>query len=314
MPQISIIIPVYNAEKTLRRCLDSILRQEYRDYEIIIINDGSKDRSEDVVLEYYKKTDRIRYFIKPNSGVADTRNYGLNVALGDYIVFVDADDYVKASIFTDIEEYLEQGVELIKWKSILIDNEGKPLEKIDGPVFAETTGENGFNKLCFEDVFLDALWVYAIKRSIFIENNLKFQSDTFHEDFGLLPLIIVKAKSMVSINKYNYYYVQTENSIMRGSDNSKESKKAYDSLKQYDIINETIKSYDIKELTKENIRLFCTNTIISKVNLLSKDDKKEYIKQIKKRKMTKNIKVRNIKQLIKRIILSINIKLYLKLK
>ena len=314
MPKISIIIPVYNAEDTIERCINSILKQKYSDYEIILINDGSKDNSEKIILSYAEKNNSIKYISKENSGVADTRNYGIEKATGDYIIFVDSDDYVKDTIFTDISEYLDKGVELIKWKGVLVDETGNEISKIDGPVFEETTGEDGFNKLYSKGTFIDALWVYAIKRSIFKENNFKFTTNTYHEDFGLLPLIIVKAKSMVSIEKYNYFYVQTKTSIMRGNEYQKEVKKAYDSLQQYDNINRGIKEYNIDNYTKENIRLFCTNTILLKIERLNKEDQKEYIKQIKKRKMIKNIKARNFRQLIKKIILNININLYLKMR
>ena len=314
MPKLSIIIPVYNAENTLRKCLDSILEQNYTDYEIILVNDGSQDSSEKIILEYAKENNKIKYISKENSGVADSRNIGVKNATGEYIVFVDSDDYVKNTIFTDIESYLEKGIELIKWKGILVNKDGKEISKMQGPCFEETTGENGFNKLYSEDVFIDTLWLYAIKRNIFIENDFKFETNTYHEDFGLLPLIIVKAKTMVSIDKYNYFYVQTENSIMRGNDYKKTLKKAYDSLLQYDNIIKKIENYNIEKKTKENIKIFCTNTILLKIETLEERDKKDFIAQIKKRKMIRNIKIRNIKQLIKRILLSINIELYLKLR
>lgn len=314
MPKLSIIIPVYNAENTLRKCLDSILEQNYTDYEIILVNDGSQDSSEKIILEYEKENNKIKYISKENSGVADSRNIGVKNATGEYIVFVDSDDYVKNTIFTDIESYLEKGIELIKWKGILVNKDGKEISKMQGPCFEETTGENGFNILYSEDVFIDTLWLYAIKRNIFIENDFKFETNTYHEDFGLLPLIIVKAKTMVSIDKYNYFYVQTENSIMRGNDYRKTLKKAYDSLLQYDNIIKKIENYNIEKKTKENIKIFCTNTILLKIETLEERDKKDFIAQIKKRKMIRNIKIRNIKQLIKRILLSINIELYLKLR
>lgn len=314
MPKISIIIPVYNSEKTIERCLDSIINQPYQDYEIIIINDGSKDNSEKIILEYKKNNSKIKYFLKENSGVADTRNFGIEKAAGDYIIFIDSDDYIKDTLFTDISEYLSEEIELIKWKGIIVDENRNEINRISGPIFKKTTGEEGFNILYSSDIFIDALWVYAIKRTIFTENNFRFTTNTYHEDFGLLPLIIVKAKSMISIDKYNYFYVQTQNSIMRGINYKRDLKKAYDSLEQYDNINVAISKYDLKDITKENIRLFCTNTILLKIETLNKKDKNEYIKEIKNRKMIKNIKVRNFKQLLKKIILNINIKLYLKIR
>ncbi len=104
------------------------------------------------------------------------------------------------------------------------------------------------------------------------------------------------------------------NSIMRGNDYQKTLKKAKDSLLQYDKIIQKLENYDISKQTKENVKLFCTNTILLKIEQLKKEDQREYIEQIKKRKMIKNIKIRNLKQFIKKVLLLINIKLYLKMR
>lgn len=104
------------------------------------------------------------------------------------------------------------------------------------------------------------------------------------------------------------------NSIMRGNDYQKTLKKAKDSLLQYDKIIQKLENYDISKQTKENVKLFCTNTILLKIEQLKKEDQREYIKQIRKRKMIKNIKIRNLKQFIKKVLLLINIKLYLKMR
>ena len=176
-----------------------------------------------------------------------------------------------------------------------------------------TSGEDAFNKLCFTDKYLDTLWSYIIKKSLFIDNNLYFEKGRFHEDFGLLPLLILKAKKMVSLDDYVYYYVQTDNSIMREKNINKTIKKAKDALYHYDNILNTIKKYNLSEITKENVRIYLTNAILLKVTELNGKEQKWYIKELKNRKIYKNIKVRNIKQLIKKILLFLNIKLYLKL-
>ena len=103
-------------------------------------------------------------------------------------------------------------------------------------------------------------------------------------------------------------------SIMRGNSYEKTLKKAKDSLVQYDKITKQLEAFEISKQTKENIKLFCTNAILLKVESLKKEDQKEYIAQIKKRKMIRNIKIRNLKQLVKKIVLFINIKLYLKMR
>ena len=145
-------------------------------------------------------------------------------------------------------------------------------------------------------------------------NFFKFAKNLYHEDFGLIPLIILKAKTYISTNICGYNYVQTSNSITRTKNYEKTIKKLYDLLIHYDNIINSIKSYDIQSKTKENVKIFCTNSILLKINDLEKKDRKKFIKEIRKRKMTKNIKVRNLKQLVKRIILEINIPLYLKIR
>lgn len=96
-PKISVIVPVYNAEKYLNRCIDSILAQTFTDFELLLINDGSKDKSGDICDEYAAKESRIRVFHKKNGGASSARNVGLNNAKGEYICFCDADDFVEAN-------------------------------------------------------------------------------------------------------------------------------------------------------------------------------------------------------------------------
>ena len=235
MKKISVIIPVYNTEKYLRRCFDSVIAQDYKNLEIVIINDGSEDNSEQIINEYKKKyPELISYYKKENSGVADTRNFGIEKAQGDYIMFLDSDDYIDRALLKTLEEYVNKNIDLIKFKLQRANEEGKTLEIVSGATFEKTTGEDGFNKLYSTDVLLDSPCVYLIKKEIFVKNSLKFAVGTEHEDFGLVPFIIVLAQTMVSINFYGYYYVQSDNSITRNENYTKTIKKAYDALKHYD--------------------------------------------------------------------------------
>ena len=94
MPKVSIIVPVYNAENAIERCIDSILNQEYQDFELLLIDDGSKDRSPEILDRRAAEDDRVVVIHKPNSGVSDTRNTGIDKAQGTYIQFLDADDWI----------------------------------------------------------------------------------------------------------------------------------------------------------------------------------------------------------------------------
>lgn len=93
-PLISVIVPVYNVEQYLRQCLDSILNQTYPEIEVLLINDGSTDASDEICREYAERDNRIRYFVKENGGLSDARNYALDRAEGEYVTFVDSDDFL----------------------------------------------------------------------------------------------------------------------------------------------------------------------------------------------------------------------------
>jgi len=288
--------------------------QQNENFEVLIINDGSTDNSEQIIKEYIEKSNNIRFISKENTGVADTRNLGIKEATGKYILFLDADDYIDDKLLEDLETFIENDIDLIKFKLKKVDSKGNYIEKINGPVFEIISGEEGFNKLYSTDVLLDSPCLYLIKKELFVNNNLWFKENTYHEDFGLIPLLIIKAKSMVSTEYYYYYYVQSENSIVRNDDYNKTLKRVYDTLIHYDNMINYVENNNLKEQTIDNIKSYYTNAIILKIEELEPKNKNIFIKEIKKKNIFKNIKVRNIKQLLKKILLLINVRLYLKIK
>lgn len=311
MAKVSVIVPVYNTEKYVERCLDSLIHQTRKDeMEIIVVNDGSTDNSEEIIKKY---REQVKYYAKENEGIAKTRNFGIEKATSEYIMFVDSDDYIEPTLIEKLKPYMDQKIDLIKFKLQKVDEKGKIIEKVGGPVFEKVTGEEAFEKLFSEDVLLDSPCVYVIKKELFTQYNFQFRR-TYHEDFGLIPLIILVAKSVVSTNYYLYSYVQVENSITRNEDYEKTIKRMEDVLGHYDNMIQTIEELELSQKAKENIRIYYTNAILLKLNELKEKDKNYYIKQIKLRRFDKNIKARNGKQLLKKILLKINIKLYLKLR
>lgn len=314
MVKISVIVPIYNVEKQLNRCVESLLRQKIQQIQIILVNDGATDNSGKIAQEYAKKfPDKILYLEKENGGLSDARNYGIEHAMGEYLTFVDSDDYISDNLYEDLEKYLEQDYDMIKFKIEKVDENGNKILENYTPIFADKTGEEAFEILYKSDELTEVAWGYVYKRKMWIENNFKFAKGMFHEDFGLIPLVILKANKVASTNIMGYYYVQTSSSITRGKPETI-YKRAEDLLKHYDNMIETIKGYNISNESRENIKIYYTNCILLNVNNLDKKDKNKYIKEIKKRKMTENIKARNFKQLLKKIILRINIKLYLKIR
>ncbi len=314
MKKLSIIVPVYNTEKHLKKCFDSIINQNNSEIEVVVINDGSTDNSETIIKEYTDKyKDIFKYYKKDNTGVADTRNFGIEKATGEYLMFLDSDDYIDKKLYDNIKKYIDENVELIKYKMQRVDENDKLLEIVPGATFDEITGEEGFNRLYGTDVLLDSPCVYVIKKDIFDRNNLKFKVGTEHEDFGLIPFVIVLAKSMVSTNFYGYYYVQSQGSLMRNEIYQKTIKRVYDALGHYDNAKEYSQKINISKLTHDNIMIYYTNAVILKARDLKEEDRKKYLQELNKRKVFKNIKVRNLKQMIKKILLMMDMNLYLKL-
>ena len=138
-PKISVIIPVYNAESTLRRCVDSVLAQTFTDFECLLINDGSKDRSGEICDEYAAGDSRIRVFHKENGGVSSARNLGLDNATGEWIAFVDSDDWVGEKYLESFSEYLDadliiSGFQSVNKNEIVANRES---EYIDGGLYLD---------------------------------------------------------------------------------------------------------------------------------------------------------------------------------
>ncbi len=311
MAKVSVIVPVYNTGKYVERCLNSLLNQTIKDeVEIIVVNDGSTDNSEEMIKKY---SEQVKYYAKENEGIAKTRNFGIEKATSEYIMFVDSDDYIEPTLIEKLKPYMDQQMDLIKFKLQKVDEKGNIIEKIGGPVFDKVTGEEAFSKLYSEDVLLDSPCIYVMKKELFTKYNFQFKQ-TYHEDFGLIPLIILVAKSVVSTNYYLYSYVQVENSITRNEDYEKTIKRMEDVLRHYDNMIQTIETLTSSKRAKEDIKIYYTNAILLKLNELKEEDKNYYIKQMKQRRFDKNIKARNGKQLLKKILLKIDIRLYLKLR
>ena len=334
MSKVSIIVPVYNTGDKLKKCLDSLVNQTIKDIEIIIINDGSTDNSEKIIKEYianYKKQKQydskenenktknnssednnsveIEFYSKENEGIAKTRNYGIEKANSDYILFVDSDDYIDLKLVEKLLPYIEQDIDLIKFKLQRVNENGEILEKTDGPVFEKTTGQEGFNKLYSQDVLLDSPCVYLIKKELFKKNNFTFKR-TYHEDFGLIPLIIMKADVVNSISYKGYNYYQRQGSTMNSMAYEKAKRKVSDMYYFYKVLE---LEADKMKCNTTVFKSFITNSMILKITELNNKDYHEYLKKLKKDKAFDNILADSFPRKIKKICLKISPKLFWKI-
>lgn len=214
-PILSIIIPVYNAEKFLSRCIDSILSQSFTDYELLLIDDGSKDDSGTICDEYAAKDDRIRVFHKENGGVSSARNLGLDNAKGEWISFVDADDeilpngfQVMADGFSDEVGMVMAGFQECENGEVLVDTSTL---NIQGEIISIQKAL--LMQYDFHGIYMGYPWGRLYKRSIVTDNNLLFDEHiAIKEDTLFVVSYLCKCKKNVfytSVPVYNYLIVST---------------------------------------------------------------------------------------------------------
>ncbi|MBQ9071775.1 MAG: glycosyltransferase [Bacilli bacterium] len=301
MIKYSIIIPIYNTEKFLKKCIDSVINQTLKDYEIILVNDGSKDNSEKIVKDYLKKYGNIKYIKQENKGLSVARNIGVKNAQGEYILFLDSDDYLNKDLLFNLSK-VKNDPELIRYQ-VNIVYEDKEKAYLESP-FKNLNGESAFNKISSYK-YVELACLYAIKRKFYINNNYIFKEGLYHEDFGLIPRIIIESQSVTSIEYVGYNYIQRDNSIMNNSNYNKECKKAFDILEHYSYLIES------KKASKTYLS-FIANSVILKAKALNKKDYEIYINKLKEMKVFDNILTDTFIRKLKKMLMKFNLSLYLK--
>lgn len=205
-PKLSIIVPIYNAETYLDKCLRSILSQSFGDFELILVDDGSSDASWAICSEYSAKDVRIRIVRKQNGGVSSARNLGLSLVRGDYVAFVDSDDTVSSDAFQNMQFLLDdQSIDLLEFPvSVFCNTSAAYMWKVkQGHAFG---GEAVFRHWVTGKGYLHAyLWNKIYKRTLF--DGISFPEGLNYEDVYILPLLLRKATHAYfsSMGLYNYY-------------------------------------------------------------------------------------------------------------
>lgn len=308
----SIIVPVYNVEKYIRKCLESILNQSYNNFEVIVVNDGSLDNSQAIIDEYTSRDERFQSYIKKNGGLSDARNYGLQHVTGDYLLFVDSDDYIAKDLLLNIKKALDKGeTDLVAFNSIACDDDGNELSKRDILEYCNLSINDAIKDLVTRP-FVETAWIYCYKFDFWQRNKFHYKKDMLHEDFGLTPLILYKANTISSINYFGYYYIQRSNSITKTRDYEKTLKKVDDFYKQYTDSVELL-SKKPKSRKKEVLITYMSECMILKLRELNDYDYKKYVKKIRINKIVSNISPYNFKKIIKKTVALVSPKLYIKL-
>lgn len=311
MVKFSIIVPVYNVEKYIDNCLSSILNQTYSNYEVIVVNDGTKDNSQDIIDKYVKQDKRFLSFIKENGGLSDARNYGISKATGDYFILVDSDDSINEDLLYKLNEEIEKNdVQLIKFGIAKVMDDGS-CEDETCDVVSNLPGSEIFDSLLKKSLFVTA-WSYAYKMEYWKENKFEYSYGRIHEDFGLTPYVVIKASRMSVIDYVGYNYYVRDNSIMTNNSNEKLKKKNEDMLYFFDLHMERIDNEKIDENIKKFYKSYIANALINRCVLLNDDLLKEYMNELKKRNVSKYLMNDTLGRKIKKMIFKLFPMFYVK--
>lgn len=214
-PIISVIIPVYKAEKYLHRCLNSVLTQTFRDIEILLINDGSPDKSGEICEEYAARDSRVKVFHKENGGVSSARNLGIKKAVGEWITFVDADDWLEPNVLSIVEDisvnstsdFIQYGYQRVR-NSVVITEKYLPKQ----PIHISSDIYNNAN------YYHCAICGYFIKNRTIRENAIQFPINIkYGEDQAFILKVLLLSNSCYVSNLYGYNYFDNPSSAMNAS-------------------------------------------------------------------------------------------------
>lgn len=278
-PFFSVIVPIYNVENYLAKCLDSILAQTYTDFELLLINDGSTDKSREIAEQYAsRERERISLIHQQNAGQSVARNKGLQIAKGEYIVFVDSDDRLQKDALAYYAKHLkDKNIDIIYTEFSMISDEGKELGRqkfwFDMDRFGGSI-ESGETLLCSlyqkKAVLFTYLWQGAIKKTFLESNNITLREYIYSEDilFGLSCFSC--AKEVFISPKYFYEYRQSLVSTTRGAFDDEKNIKH---IKSYLIVIEEI--YKLAQTNPFNVSnevicfyFRCIRTLLKRISRL----------------------------------------------
>ena len=267
--KVSVIVPVYNVEKYIDKCLDSLVNQTLKELEIIIVNDGSPDNSEKIIKKYLKKYNNIKYFVKENGGLSSARNYGLKYVTGEYIAFIDSDDYVSNDMYEKMYfKAKENNFDMVVCDINYVYND--KIEIVNSGIKKDTND--------IKSTYLNihpAAWNKIFKKDLF-ENNIYFKEGVWFEDVEFIYRLLPYVKSIGVIHEAYNYYINREGSITNTV-----NKKIYDYIYNMNGIVDFYKENKIyfkyqKELEYVYVR-YIYATFIKSILRYNYDDYKEAV-------------------------------------
>lgn len=272
---ISVIIPVYNVENYLEKCVKSVIGQTYKNLEIILVDDGSKDNSGSMCDELAKLDNRIKVIHKANGGLSDARNHGLQIAKGDYIGFVDSDDYIADDMFETMHKIITENnadISIVSFYEIYKD---KVIGVRDSGNLEIMNKLEAMKELLIDRKIQSYAWNKLFKKELF--SDLQFPTGKNFEDIATTLLLFEKSEKVVLLEEPKYYYLRRDNSII----GVKNTKTYTDYLEviydKYIYLKDKYPEIEIYNVFNYVINMIWVYTIIATFDL--DDVYKEFVKQ-----------------------------------
>lgn len=275
---ISVIVPIYNVEKYLDRCVDSIINQTYKNLEIILVDDGSPDNCPKMCDDYAKIDNRIKVVHKENGGLSDARNVGMEVATGEYVSFIDSDDYISLDFYeTLLETIVDNDSDIVECGVVKFYEDNNFDEYSDDLKVTNYDTLYALDGLINENPFKQHVWNKLYKSNIVLD--IPYAVGKLNEDEFWTYQIFGKAKKVTRINKTMYYYFQRGSSIMGNGYNIRRLDALEGKMNRQAYIEKNFPTL----ATKAKVDLYgsCMFAYQSVLKFMSGKDKKKAIKIIK---------------------------------
>lgn len=236
---VSVVIPIYNVEHYLDKCIESVAKQTYGKIEIILVNDGSNDNSDQIMNDWEKRDDRVKCFYKENGGLSDARNYGLKQSSGEFVMFVDSDDFIELDTIELMINSIYDNNSDISVCDMKYIYDDRVTFATGGDFKCESFTDNK-NIIFINNSACNKLY----KKSLF--DDIEFPVGMWYEDLATIPILLSKAKSVSKVNKSLYCYVQRGGSIAHTI-----TDKVFDIYKAINIIDNYCKNDNLGEEIKK---------------------------------------------------------------
>ncbi len=269
MKKLSIIIPVYDVENYLAKCLDSVIYPDLKGYEVIAVNDGSTDSSSKIAREYEKKyPEIIKVIDKENGGLGSARNAGLEVSQGEYVQFLDSDDWLADNAVPEMLTETEKGFDIGIFDFAPVTELGRELPRIKGCEREGMFTFCEFPELLFSPpCACNKIW----RRSLFTESKISYPGRLWFEDLATSPCLYLNAEKIIHINKVFYYYLQRSGSIT----NNKNLSRNTEMLTVCDMVLNYYKEHGVYEKYRAQLLYMCAyNELITSTTRVNLADPK----------------------------------------